>query len=101
MLPCIESDSGDLDGIPVVLMEAMSLGVPVLSTRVSGIPELLTNAGFLSESSDPKLLADQLAKMINLTPLQVSEISGKAKDRIRREFLRTKEVEKLLKLFAE
>ena len=38
--PSITAESGDQEGIPVSLMEAMAVGVPVVSTRHSGIPEL-------------------------------------------------------------
>src|SRR6185436_14979892 len=40
-LPSVVAPSGDRDGIPVSLMEAMAAGTPVVSTRVSGIPELV------------------------------------------------------------
>jgi glycosyltransferase involved in cell wall biosynthesis len=39
VMPSTIANDGDRDGIPVALMEAMALGTPVLSTRVSGIPE--------------------------------------------------------------
>ena len=41
VLPCIQADNGDMDGIPVSLIEAMGIGVPVVSTSISGIPELI------------------------------------------------------------
>ena len=41
VLPCIVAKDGDRDGIPVTLMEAMASGIPVISTQVSGIPELV------------------------------------------------------------
>jgi glycosyltransferase involved in cell wall biosynthesis len=40
VLPCIRSADGDEDGIPIFLMEAAGRGVPVVTTRLSGIPEL-------------------------------------------------------------
>ena len=40
-LPSQIAPTGDRDGIPVSLMEAMAAGAPVVSTRVSGIPELI------------------------------------------------------------
>ena len=40
-LPCRVLENGDRDGIPNVLMEAMAVGVPVVSTPISGIPELI------------------------------------------------------------
>jgi len=43
-LPSRPAPDGDMDGIPVVLMEALAAGVPVLTTAVSGIPELVDDA---------------------------------------------------------
>jgi glycosyltransferase involved in cell wall biosynthesis len=43
VLPCIQAADNDMDGIPVVLMEAMAMKIPVISTHISGIPELIKN----------------------------------------------------------
>jgi glycosyltransferase involved in cell wall biosynthesis len=43
VLPCIQAADNDMDGIPVVLMEAMAMQIPVISTQISGIPELIKN----------------------------------------------------------
>jgi glycosyltransferase involved in cell wall biosynthesis len=55
-------DDGDRDGIPNVLVEAMASQVPVVSTTISGIPELIESGreGLLVESRDPGALADAL-----------------------------------------
>ena len=41
VMPCIQTQEGDVDGIPNVLLEAMAMEIPVISTRVSAIPELI------------------------------------------------------------
>ena len=66
VLACQKDSRGDMDGIPVALMEAMSQKVPVISTRISGIPELIIHkkTGLLSEPDDPNNLADQIIKLI-------------------------------------
>ena len=66
VLPCITSANGDRDGIPVVLMEAMAAGLPVISTRVSGIPELVESEinGLLVEEKDAEALADAIEKLL-------------------------------------
>ena len=67
VLACKQDSNGDMDGIPVVLMEAMSQGIPVISTRISGIPELIRHneTGLLSEPDDPESLAEQIIALIN------------------------------------
>jgi glycosyltransferase involved in cell wall biosynthesis len=58
-LPCRVLDNGDRDGIPNVLLEAMWCGVPVVTTPVSGIPELIEDGvnGLLVPPNDPEALA--------------------------------------------
>lgn len=57
---------GDRDGIPNVLLEAMAAGVPVVATRVSGIPELVQHHhnGLLVEPDDAAALADAISLLI-------------------------------------
>lgn len=66
VLACRQDINGDMDGIPVVLMEAMSQSVPVVSTRLSGIPELVIHrrTGLLAEPNDAASLAEQMDAML-------------------------------------
>ena len=61
---------GDRDGIPNVLLEAMAMGLPVVATRVSGIPELVVGRhnGLLVEPDDPEALADAVAELLHHLP---------------------------------
>ncbi len=61
-LPCQVMADGDRDGFPNVLAEAMAMGVPVVSTRISGIPELIDDGvhGLLVEPRDAAALAEAL-----------------------------------------
>ncbi|MBD2340538.1 glycosyltransferase [Calothrix sp. FACHB-156] len=66
LAPSVTSKDGDQEGIPVVLMEAMAMGLPVVSTQHSGIPELVQDAvtGFLAPERDIDALADRLSYLI-------------------------------------
>jgi colanic acid/amylovoran biosynthesis glycosyltransferase len=59
VLPCKKAAGGDIDGIPVALMEAMNVAVPVVTTGVGGISELVIDGvtGYLVEPGDPLGLA--------------------------------------------
>ncbi len=65
VLPCQKDSNGDMDGIPVVLMEAMLCGVPVISTKISGIPELIENGkeGALVNEKSPEQLVEAIMDM--------------------------------------
>jgi len=57
---------GKMDGIPVSLMEAMAVGIPVVSTEISGIPELIEHEkeGLLAKPRDVVSLYTQLRRLI-------------------------------------
>ncbi len=62
----ITSKDGDQEGIPTAIMEAMSMGIPVVSTNHSGIPELVTNNvnGLLINENDIDAFVDALYKIL-------------------------------------
>lgn len=64
-LACMVAPDGDMDGIPVVLMEAGLMSLPLISTSVSGIPELIrhTQTGLLVPPGDAAALADAIAAL--------------------------------------
>jgi glycosyltransferase involved in cell wall biosynthesis len=66
VLPCVAAADGDRDGIPNVLLEAMACQVPVVSTRHSGIPEVVQDGvtGLLAEPANAKSLADSMARLL-------------------------------------
>lgn len=87
VLPCIKTAQGDMDGIPVVLMEAMACEVPVVSTRISGIPELIEDgdSGFLVEENDAAALADALQLLIADKDLRL-RLGKSGRQKVLREF---------------
>lgn len=64
-LPCVWASDNDVDGLPQMLMEAMACGLPAVSTRLVGIPDLIRDGetGLLIESEDPEALADALMRL--------------------------------------
>ena len=65
-LPCQVTEDGDRDGIPNVLLEAMSIELPVVATAVSGIPEIVVHEdnGLLVPSQDAPMLAQAMQRLI-------------------------------------
>ena len=94
------ADDGAIDGIPVVLMEAMSMEVPVITTRISGIPELVSHgAGILVEPEDVNGLAAASQKLASLSDLERREVGRRGRAIIKKQFNSKTEVAKLAELF--
>jgi colanic acid/amylovoran biosynthesis glycosyltransferase len=65
-LPCVVDPDGARDNLPTVIMEAMAAGLPVVSTTVGGIAEMVaqSESGFLVDPHNPVALADAIEKII-------------------------------------
>lgn len=77
-LPCRVTKDGDADGIPVALMEAGNMGVPVVTTPVAGIPELIENGvtGILVSPDSPEALAEALSRLLEDAGLRRALVRG-------------------------
>ncbi|HTZ87761.1 MAG TPA: glycosyltransferase [Solirubrobacteraceae bacterium] len=66
VLASVVASNGQMDGIPVALMEALAAGLPVIASRLSGIPELVRDGetGLLVEPGDPEALADAFRRLL-------------------------------------
>lgn len=64
--PCVVGEDGNRDGLPTVLLEAMALGTPCVSTDVTGIPEVLQDGitGLQVPQHDPCALADAIERLL-------------------------------------
>jgi colanic acid/amylovoran biosynthesis glycosyltransferase len=102
VLPCIVAADGDRDGIPVSLMEAMAMELSVVSTTVSGIPELIADGqeGFLVPPREPAALADVLARLLGDSALRRS-LGRNGRLKVMAEFDLEKNVEQLVHIFEQ
>jgi glycosyltransferase involved in cell wall biosynthesis len=73
------------EGLPVVIMEAMALARPVVTTYIAGIPELVRDGeeGFLVFASDVEGLADAIERLLQLDAQALAYMGSKAADRVR------------------
>lgn len=91
------------EGLPVVLMEALALGRPVLTTFVAGIPELVRNGinGWLVPAGDEAALATAIADALRTEPKRLEEMGRAGAEAVRAAHDATTEAGKLVALFAE
>lgn len=100
VLPCITASNGDLDGVPVSLMEAMAVELAVVSTHVSGIPELIEHdvSGLLVPEKDALALAYALQRLLENKDLR-STLGQNARRKVMDQFNIDKSVSQLARLF--
>ena len=101
-LPCRVDEDGDRDGIPNVLIEAMACGVPVVTTAVSGIPEIVDDGvtGLVVPVNDPASTADAIERLAR-DPALARRISAKAETQVRERFDGDRLAADLARLFTE
>lgn len=101
-LPCRVLDNGDRDGIPNVLVEAMACGLPVITTAVCGIPEIITDGinGQLIPPDNPQALADALLRLDD-DPRLARRLSDEAQETVRTRFDGERFASQLADLFRE
>jgi colanic acid/amylovoran biosynthesis glycosyltransferase len=90
------------EGLPVVLMEAMALRRPVVTTYVAGIPELVQpgSTGWLVPAGDVDALADAIEACLAATPAALAEMGNAARARVLERHDADREAAKLVALFA-
>jgi colanic acid/amylovoran biosynthesis glycosyltransferase len=100
--PSVVSARGQREGIPVVLMEAMSCGLPVVSSRLSGIPELVDDGrnGLLVAPGRADDLAEALARLA-ADPALRQRLGDEGRQTIEREFDLRANAERLVEMFQE
>ena len=100
VLGCRIAKSGDRDGIPNVLAESMALGVPVVGTRVSGIPELVEHevTGMLVDANSPQEFAQTLKRIVTDQALR-QRIIPAARERVSQVFDNKQLIEVLVALY--
>jgi colanic acid/amylovoran biosynthesis glycosyltransferase len=85
--PCVVGADGNRDGLPTVLLEAMALGTPCVSTPVTGIPEVVRHehSGLLVGEREPAALAAAIARLLDDPPLR-ARLAATARARIEEDF---------------
>lgn len=102
VLPCVVTPAGDCDGIPTVLMEAMASGLPVISTAILGIPELINagREGTVVAPHDPVMLSRVIDRVLNDLWLR-ERLASAARGKIEERFTIERTAVELLVIFRQ
>ncbi|MGH9845898.1 MAG: glycosyltransferase family 4 protein [Blastocatellia bacterium] len=101
-LPSQIAENNDRDGIPNVLVEAMASGLPVVSTNISGIPELIEHgvSGLLVPQKDACALAEAIAELLDAPALR-QQLGSAAREKVCRLFNAESNILALHRLFLD
>ena len=102
ILGCEVAPDGDRDGIPNVFLESMAMGVPVVATRVSAIPELIEDGrtGLLVPPNQPDRMAQAMIRLLTEKGLR-EKIISEARERVVRKFNNKVLIKDLALLYRE
>jgi colanic acid/amylovoran biosynthesis glycosyltransferase len=102
LAPSVTSEDGAREGIPVVIMEALAQGLPVISTYHSGIPELIQDgeSGFLVPERDVDPLAERLEHLVK-HPASWPSMGRAGRDHIERYYDINKLNDQLVQLYQQ
>ena len=97
--PCKVAKNGDMDGFPTIIFESMAVGLPVLTTDVSAIPEIIEDGvnGFITESNNPEKLAEKILEISKVTSDDLYNIRKQAQNDVKN----ISSVEKTMKKYIE
>ncbi|PCK88388.1 colanic acid biosynthesis glycosyltransferase WcaL [Rhizobium sophoriradicis] len=100
VLPSVTAADGDMEGIPVSIMEAMAMGIAVISTQHSGIPELVSHkqSGLLVPESDTEALSSAMEQLI-ISPHLIQAMGLQGRRIVEEEFNEEKQTRALLQSF--
>lgn len=99
VLPSVIDPDGGMDNLPTVIMEAMATGLPIVSTNIGGIPEMVVEneTGFLVQTGDAAAMANAIETVIN-NRSSAARLGQSGYERARRLFSIQKNVRELCAL---
>jgi len=101
-LPCVVAESGDRDGLPTSVLEAMALGLPVVTTAVNGLAEAVLHerTGLVVPERDPRVLAAALDRLL-ADPDLAAKLAAAAREHVEQRFSLERSAARLRALFPE
>jgi colanic acid/amylovoran biosynthesis glycosyltransferase len=102
MLPAVISSTNEVDTQAIVIQEAQAMNLPVIASRVGGIPEGIIDGqtGFIIEPEDIKSLEEKILYLIN-NPDKLKEMGVKARDFVKQKYDNKAVIKELLRLYQD
>jgi glycosyltransferase involved in cell wall biosynthesis len=101
-LPCVVASTGDRDGLPTAVLEAMGAGVPVITTSVNGLADVVIDGvnGLVVPQRNPEALAAAISRVLGDSAL-ADRLGAAARATVEADFCLSESVRKLRSLIGE